>query len=78
VRGAYLPGNSTVDLLEVPEPGPGRGQEHVADARLLQDLAAWELHPEVTVTDRSPLAEVAGAYRYADAPTGGKVAVVMD
>jgi len=47
-------------------------------ARLVADLARWDLHPEVTVTDRFPLAEVAAAYRTADAGTGGKVAVVTD
>ena len=45
-------------------------------ARLVQDLARWDLHPEITVTDRFPLAEAAAAYRVADAGTGGKVALV--
>lgn len=47
-------------------------------ARLVEDLARWDLHPEVTVTDRFPLAETGRAYATADAGTGGKVAVVMD
>ena len=46
-------------------------------ARLVADLARWDLHPELTVTDRFPLAETGLAYRSADAGTGGKVAVVM-
>ncbi len=46
-------------------------------ARLVADLARWDLHPELIVTDRFPLAETGLAYRSADAGTGGKVAVVM-
>ena len=29
MRGAYLPGNSTVELREVPDPQPGPGQVFV-------------------------------------------------
>ncbi len=47
-------------------------------ARLVQDLARWDLHPEVTVTDRFPLDEAAQAYRVADVGAGGKVAIVTD
>ncbi len=47
-------------------------------ARLVDDLARWELHPEITVTARFPLTEAAHAYQTADASTGGKVAIVMD
>lgn len=47
-------------------------------ARLVDDLARWGLHPEITVTARFPLTEAAQAYRTADASTGGKVAIVMD
>jgi len=47
-------------------------------AGLVADLARWDLHPQVTVTDRFPLAETGLAYAASDAGTGGKVAVVMD
>jgi threonine dehydrogenase-like Zn-dependent dehydrogenase len=45
--------------------------------QLVELLDRWELHPDVTVTDRFELADVAQAYRTADAGRGGKVAVVM-
>jgi threonine dehydrogenase-like Zn-dependent dehydrogenase len=44
---------------------------------LVQDLVRWELHPEVTVTDRFDLDDVGDAYRTADEGRGGKVAVTM-
>jgi len=43
---------------------------------LVDLLARWELHPEVVVTARYPLAEAAGAYAEADAGLSGKVAIV--
>ena len=46
-------------------------------AELCQNLVRWDLHPEVTVTDRYPLDEVAEAYRHADSGRGGKIAVTM-
>lgn len=45
--------------------------------QLVELLDRWELHPDVTVTDRFGLDDVADAYRTADAGRGGKVAVVM-
>lgn len=47
-------------------------------SELLQALVRWKLHPEVVVTDRFALDDVALAYSTADAGTVGKVAVVMD
>ncbi|MCU1344066.1 MAG: putative zinc-containing alcohol dehydrogenase [Acidimicrobiia bacterium] len=49
----------------------GRMQE------LMEHLVRWELHPDITVTDRFGLAEAADAYRLADEGTHGKVALVM-
>lgn len=45
-------------------------------ARLVDDLARWDLHPEVTVSDSYTLDDAAEAYRTADRGVGGKVAVV--
>jgi threonine dehydrogenase-like Zn-dependent dehydrogenase len=42
---------------------------------LVELLVRWDLHPEVTVTDRFPLTEAAAAYATADAGAGGKVAI---
>lgn len=47
-------------------------------ARLVEHLDRWGLHPEVTVTDRFPLAQAGAAYGTADTGVGGKVAVVME
>jgi threonine dehydrogenase-like Zn-dependent dehydrogenase len=44
-------------------------------AELLERLVRWDLHPDVLVTHRFPLAEVAEAYRVADSGVAGKVAV---
>ena len=44
--------------------------------QLVEQLVRWDLHPEVTVTDRFALDEVARAYELADAGTGGKVGIV--
>ncbi|HEX2053013.1 MAG TPA: zinc-binding dehydrogenase [Actinomycetota bacterium] len=41
-------------------------------------LVLWNLHPEVTVTDRFRLDDAAQAYRVADQATGGKVGIVME
>jgi threonine dehydrogenase-like Zn-dependent dehydrogenase len=46
-------------------------------AELCQNLVRWGLHPDVTVTDRFGLDDVAEAYRLADSGVGGKVAVTM-
>ncbi len=46
-------------------------------AQLCEDLVRWDLHPEVTVTDRFGLDDVADAYRLADGGASGKVAVTM-
>jgi threonine dehydrogenase-like Zn-dependent dehydrogenase len=46
-------------------------------AELCQNLVRWNLHPEVTVTDRFALDDVAKAYELADSGVGGKVAVTM-
>jgi threonine dehydrogenase-like Zn-dependent dehydrogenase len=40
-------------------------------------LAAWHLHPDVTVTDRFPLDRGADAYALADRGDAGKVAIEM-
>jgi threonine dehydrogenase-like Zn-dependent dehydrogenase len=45
---------------------------------LVDNLARWQLHPEIIVTGRYPLAEAAEAYREADAGTSGKVGIVAD
>ncbi|WP_347350541.1 zinc-binding dehydrogenase [Intrasporangium sp.] len=45
---------------------------------LLDNLVRWQLHPEVTVTDRFPLAEAAAAYRLADAGQAGKVCITWE
>jgi threonine dehydrogenase-like Zn-dependent dehydrogenase len=47
-------------------------------SELLDNLVRWHLRPDVTVTDRFPLAQAAAAYRLADAGTAGKVAIVFD
>jgi len=49
----------------------GRMQE------LTERLVAWNLRPDVLVTDRHPLDEAAEAYRRADAGASGKVGLVM-
>lgn len=43
---------------------------------LVELLDRWQLHPEVVVSDRFPLAEAASAYRAADSSARGKVAVL--
>lgn len=43
---------------------------------LVDNLARWQVHPEVIVTGRYPLAEAATAYQEADTGTSGKVAIV--
>jgi threonine dehydrogenase-like Zn-dependent dehydrogenase len=45
-------------------------------AELLERLVRWGLHPEVLVTHRFPLEQVAEAYAVADSGVAGKVAVV--
>ena len=45
---------------------------------LLDRLVRWDLHPEITVTDRFALADVGRAYDVADSGRAGKVAVVME
>jgi threonine dehydrogenase-like Zn-dependent dehydrogenase len=45
-------------------------------AELLERLVRWDLHPEVLVTHRFALDEVAEAYRVADSGVAGKVAIV--
>ncbi len=45
---------------------------------LTEQLVRWDLHPDVLVTHRFPLAEAAAAYALADAGDVGKVALVMD
>jgi threonine dehydrogenase-like Zn-dependent dehydrogenase len=47
-------------------------------SELLENLVRWQLRPDVTVTDRFPLAGAGDAYRMADAGTAGKVAIVFD
>jgi threonine dehydrogenase-like Zn-dependent dehydrogenase len=45
---------------------------------LLEQLVRWDLHPEVVVTHRFPLAEAAEAYRVAAAGESGKVCLVWE
>lgn len=45
---------------------------------LVENLARWRLHPEITVSHRFPLAEAAEAYRVADEGQSGKVCIVFD
>ena len=45
---------------------------------LVEQLVRWDLHPDVTVTDRFPLEQVAQAYALADAGRAGNVGVVTD
>jgi threonine dehydrogenase-like Zn-dependent dehydrogenase len=45
---------------------------------LVRRLAAWELHPERTVTDTFDLEAADDAYALADAGVSGKVALVME
>lgn len=44
---------------------------------LVERLARWDVHPELTVTDSFPLAHAAQAYRVADEGRRGKVGLVM-
>jgi threonine dehydrogenase-like Zn-dependent dehydrogenase len=44
---------------------------------LVRLLVAWDLHPEITVTDRFSLARGADAYALADRGDAGKVAIEM-
>jgi threonine dehydrogenase-like Zn-dependent dehydrogenase len=46
-------------------------------AELAERLARWNLHPEVTVTDRFELADAADAYRLADGGQSGKIVITM-
>jgi threonine dehydrogenase-like Zn-dependent dehydrogenase len=43
---------------------------------LVDNLARWQLHPEVIVTGRYPLVDAAAAYEEADAGASGKVGIV--
>jgi threonine dehydrogenase-like Zn-dependent dehydrogenase len=45
---------------------------------LVDHLVRWDLHPELTVTDRFGLHHAAEAYALADRGESGKVALVMD
>jgi threonine dehydrogenase-like Zn-dependent dehydrogenase len=49
---------------------------HMAD--LVERLARWKLHPEVTVTHRFPLERAAEAYRVADEGRSGKVVITFE
>jgi threonine dehydrogenase-like Zn-dependent dehydrogenase len=44
---------------------------------LVHNLVRWDLHPDLTVTDRFGLDDAADAYSVADAARGGKVAITM-
>ena len=50
--------------------------DHMAE--LLDRLVRWDLHPDVTVTERYPLERADEAYRVADAGSSGKAAIVFD
>ncbi len=67
MRGAFLPGGVRV-----------LGRQYVANGRVGGRIGPLGPAPQVTVTDRFPLAETGLAYAASDAGTGGKVAVVMD
>ncbi|NJC73421.1 alcohol dehydrogenase catalytic domain-containing protein [Planosporangium thailandense] len=43
---------------------------------LVDNLARWQLHPEIVVTGRYALADAAAAYREADAGASGKIGIV--
>ena len=43
---------------------------------LVDNLARWQLHPEIIVTGRYPLTEAAAAYDEADAGASGKVGII--
>ncbi|MDH3676575.1 MAG: zinc-binding dehydrogenase [Anaerolineae bacterium] len=45
---------------------------------LVEKLVEWKLHPQITVTHRFSLDEVADAYRVADEGQSGKVCIVME
>ena len=47
-------------------------------AELVERLARWNLHPEVTVTHRFPLEDAAKAYRLADEGRSGKVVITFE
>jgi len=49
---------------------------HLED--LVERLVEWKLKPEIIVTHRLPLQQVAEAYRIADEGQSGKVCIVMD
>ena len=48
--------------------------EHMRE--LVARLPAWDLHPEVVVSDTFPIADADAAYRLADAGRSGKIALV--
>ena len=50
--------------------------KHLED--LLERMARWGLHPEITCTHRLPLAQAAEAYRLADEGQCGKVCIVFE
>jgi threonine dehydrogenase-like Zn-dependent dehydrogenase len=45
---------------------------------LVEKLVEWKLHPQITVTHRFSLDQVAEAYRVADEGQSGKVCIVME
>ena len=47
-------------------------------SELVEHLSRWNLHPDVTITHRFPLAEADQAYRVADDQQSGKVAIVYE
>ena len=49
---------------------------HIED--LVERLARWNLHPEVTVSHRFTLDQAEEAYKIADAGQSGKVCIVME
>ncbi len=48
--------------------------EHMRE--LVERLPAWNLHPEVVVSDTFPIADASAAYQLADAGRSGKIALV--
>jgi hypothetical protein len=52
MRGVFLPGNSTVDIHEVPDPEPGPGQVLLA-MRAPQPSAAPTFAPSTANTSRA-------------------------
>lgn len=94
MRGAILPGNSSVELKEFNVPALGPGQVLVQTKasticgswvtslwrmeELVELLVRWGIHPEDLITDEFPLEKAVEAYALMASGKCGKVAVVFD